>query len=36
VKTAIRTAMTTLGAARPEGLLAADTGYRRTRIDFGV
>jgi hypothetical protein len=36
VETAIRTAMTTLGAELLEGLLAADSGHRGPRIDCGA
>jgi hypothetical protein len=36
VETAIRTAMTTLGASLLQGLLAADPGHRGPRIDCGA
>ena len=36
LETAIRAAMTTIGASLLEGLLAADTGYRGPRIDCGA
>lgn len=36
METAIRTAMTHLGAGLLEGLLATDTGHRGPRIDCGA
>jgi hypothetical protein len=36
VETAIRTAMSTLGASLLEGLLAADSGHRGPRVDCGA